>query len=63
VGAKYPDYRQTLYWHPMLSLAPGESMEIECKTPAYSGRFEVFAEGLTAGGQAVSARTALEVVR
>ena len=61
VDSEYPDYRQTLYWHPMLTLAPGESITLECKTPAYSGRFEVVAEGLTEQGEAVSARTTLEV--
>jgi hypothetical protein len=61
VGGDYPDYRQTLYWHPMLTLAPGESLEVKCKTPAYSGRFEVIAEGLTAQGEAASARTTLDV--
>ena len=60
-GADYPDYRQTLYWHPLLTLAPGESVELECKTPAYSGRFDVVAEGLDARGEAVSARTTLSV--
>ena len=61
VGSDYPDYRQTLYWHPLLTLAPGESVELECKTPAYSGRFDVVAEGLDAGGEAVAARTTLNV--
>ena len=61
VGADYPDYRQTIYWHPMLTLAPGESMSVECKTPAYSGRFDVVAEGLTGQGEAVSAHTTLDV--
>jgi hypothetical protein len=61
VGADYPDYRQTLYWHPLLTLGPGESLSVECKTPAYSGRFEVVAEGLNAAGGAVSARATLDV--
>jgi hypothetical protein len=61
VGGEYPDYRQTLYWHPLLTLAPGETLSIPCKTPAYSGRFEVVAEGLTAGGEAVSAHATLTV--
>jgi len=60
-GADYPDYRQTLYWHPLLTLAPGESVELECKTPAYSGRFDVVAEGLDASGDAVSAHATLNV--
>ena len=61
VGSDYPDYRQTLYWHPMLTLAPGERVEVECKTPAYGGRFEVVAEGLTASCDPVRATAAFEV--
>ena len=60
-GSDYPDYRQTLYWHPMLTLAPGERLEVECKTPAYGGRFEVVAEGLTQGQDPVRALAAFEV--
>ena len=61
VGSDYPDFRQTIYWHPLLTLAPGESKEVECKTPAYGGRFEVFAEGLSESGEAVSSRARLDV--
>jgi hypothetical protein len=61
VGGDYPDYRQTIYWHPMLTLAPGERVEVECKTPAYGGRFEVVAEGLTATCNPVRATAAFEV--
>ena len=61
VDSEYPDYRQTIYWHPMLTLAPGESVTVECKTPAYSGRFEVVAEGLTTEGRAVSTRSEFNV--
>ena len=61
VGKDYPDYRQTIYWHPLLTLAPGQSMDIECKTPAYGGRFEVVAEGFGQTGEAVAARATLDV--
>ncbi|MBR5723815.1 MAG: hypothetical protein IKX62_00395 [Bacteroidales bacterium] len=61
VDRAYPDYRQTIYWHPLLTISPGETMEIECKTPDYGGRFEVVAEGLTAQGEAVLAHAALDV--
>jgi len=61
VGSDYPDYRQTIYWHPMLTLAPGESVELECKTPAYGGRFDVVAEGLDSDGAAVFGQTTLDV--
>lgn len=55
VGSDYPDYRQTLLWHPLLTLRPGESIEVECKMPVYSGRFEAVAEGLAEDGSPVSA--------
>ena len=61
VGGDYPDYRQTLLWQPMLTLAPGESVTVQCKTPAYGGRFEVVAEGLSEACKAVSARATLDV--
>lgn len=61
VDEEYPDYRQTLYWHPMLTLEPGQSITLECKTPAYSGRFELAAEGLTAQGDPVSVRSSFSV--
>lgn len=62
VGSDYPDYRQTLYWHPSLTLDPGERLEVECKTPAYGGRFQVVAEGLTQAGEAVLSHTSFQVV-
>lgn len=58
VGRDYPDLRQTLYWHPLLTLAPGQTMEVDCKMPLYGGRFEAVAEGLDAAGQAALARAA-----
>ena len=61
VDSEYPDYRQTIYWHPMLTLEPGRSITLECKTPAYSGRFELAAEGLTEQGDPVSARSSFSV--
>ena len=61
VGSDYPDYRQTIWWHPLLTLEPGETLTLECKTPAYGGRFEAVAEGLDDGGGAVSAFATLDV--
>ena len=53
----YPDYRQTLYWHPMLELAPGTTLRIPVKLPDYEGRFSVVAEGLTTDGKPLEAHT------
>jgi hypothetical protein len=53
----YPDYRQTIYWHPLLTLAPGQTLVIPFKIPDYMGRFKVSAEGLAADGTPVQAET------
>jgi hypothetical protein len=50
-GGGYPDYRQTIYWHPLLELGAGESMTIRCKLPDYKGSFDVWAEGMTRDGK------------
>lgn len=55
--AGYPDYRQTIYWHPMLELEPGQTLVIPCKLPDYKGRFRVSVEGLAASGAPLQAET------
>ena len=59
VGAEYPDYRQTILWHPLLTLAPGETLTMDFKAPAYGGTFEAVVEGLTASGSPTSASARL----
>ena len=44
-----------LYWHPMLTLAPGETLTVDCKMPDYDGPFEAVVEGLTEDGEGVAA--------
>ena len=56
-GDGYPDYRQTIYWHPLLKLAPGQTLVIPCKMPDYEGRFRVSLEGLAADGTPLQAET------
>lgn len=46
-GDTYPDYRQTIYWHPLVTLAPGQTLTIPLQIPDYKGAFVVKAEGLT----------------
>lgn len=53
----YPDYRQTIYWHPLLTLAPGQTLVIPCKLPDYKGGFKVWLEGLSADGTPLHAET------
>ena len=56
-----PDYRQTIYWHPLLDVAPGVELTVPCKQPDYKGRFIVVVEGLSADGTPVRAASAFEL--
>lgn len=57
----YPDYRQTIYWHPLVDLEGGKAMTLECATPQYGGTFIVVVEGVTASGEPVYERKSFEV--
>ena len=57
----YPDYRQTICWHPLVELEPGASLEIACPAPLYKGDFEAVAEGMTASGKAVGSHIRFEI--
>ena len=49
-GDTYPDYRQTIYWHPLLQVDSGQTVIIPIRLPDYKGAFVVKAEGLSASG-------------
>jgi len=57
----YPDYRQTLCWHPLVQLEAGRSLEIHCGKPLYKGHFVALAEGLDADGNPVSCLLCFEI--
>lgn len=57
----YPDYRQTLCWHPLVQLEAGRSLEIHCGKPLYKGHFVAVAEGLDAAGNPVSCLLRFEI--
>ena len=45
-----PDLRQTIFWHPVVELAPGESRTLEYVLPSYQGNFKVVVEGFDTSG-------------
>ena len=57
-----PNYRETLYWNPMVRMAPGDALRFECVAPKYPGHFELVVEGVTESGQPVFYRTSFEVL-
>lgn len=71
-GASYPvaylgqpaqglDYRQLLYWHPLLTLEESTSYKISLVAPAYSGTFRAVAEGWDDTGAPVHEEYTFEV--
>ena len=45
-----PDLRQTILWHPVIELAPGESRTLEYCLPSYDGDFKAVVEGFDSAG-------------
>lgn len=54
------DLRQTVFWHPLVELAPGESRVLDYILPSYEGRFEAVVEGFDADGAPQYLRTILD---
>lgn len=51
----YPDYRQTIYWHPLVEVPAGASVHVPCRLPSYAGDFVIVVEGMAADGAPVTA--------
>lgn len=58
---KRPDQRDQLYWKPLLQVAKGQSTNIQFYTSDVTGSFQIFIEGFTTDGQAVSISDTFEV--
>lgn len=61
LDGEYPDYRRTIYWHPIVELEAGESIDLDVALPSYSGRFRVVVEGISDEGTAVREYSTFEV--
>lgn len=57
----YPDYRQTIYWHPAVELVPDDILQLDCVTPDYEGTFEIVVEGIDEAGNPLKAVSRFEV--
>lgn len=49
-GEDHPDLRQTLLWHPLVDIGPGESRILHFRLPSYDGKFGLKVEGFDAKG-------------
>ena len=55
------DYRQTLYWHPVVSLEAGKEKRLEIRTPSYPGVFKIVVEGIDSSGAPLYSESSFEV--
>lgn len=55
------EYRQTLYWNPLVNIEAGENSTVRVKMPSYPGTFRICVEGVTASGKPVSASSSFKI--
>lgn len=58
---RYPDYRQTVYWHPVLDIEAGQTVQVKVVLPSYPGHFVVTVEGFAEDGTPVSQTASFDV--
>lgn len=58
---EHPDYRQTIYWNPIVDVLSGKSFRIDCKAPMYKGDFVIIVEGVTESGRPVYGKSSFRV--
>ncbi len=51
--ANYPNYNNTIYWNPLVTLKGGGNFGFNCVLPAYKGEFRVVVEGIGSKGTGV----------
>lgn len=55
------DYRQLLYWHPLLEAGAGQSIGIQLTAPSYTGTFAVSIQGISEDGSPVRFVTLFDI--
>lgn len=60
-GGSYPDYRETIYWHPIVNMESGEKRDMRCIAPLYSGDFEIVLEGVSESGTPIFYKSTLKI--
>jgi hypothetical protein len=58
---RIPDFRNCLYWNPLVNIKPGEKASLEFYTSDNKGEFEVVVNGLTAEGEIIEKRCRFKV--
>ena len=54
-NGKYPNFNNTIYWNPAVTVNGGGEFDLECVLPDYKGKFKVVVEGVQSNGNGVYA--------
>lgn len=60
-GEHFPDFRNTLYWEPAVTITKNRNLVVEFPASRLSGIFTINVQGLTTEGHPVAATTTFEV--
>lgn len=52
-NGKYPNFNNTIYWNPAVTINAGGEFDFECVLPDYKGKFKVVIEGVQGNGNGV----------
>ena len=53
----YPNFNNTVFWNPIVEIAPEGTFSFNCVKPQYKGKFKMVIEGIDSNGEAVYAST------
>ena len=54
-NGKYPNFNNTVYWNPAVTVGAGGEFDLKCVLPDYKGKFKVVVEGVDSNGNGVYA--------
>ena len=57
----YPNFNNTIYWNPVVEIAPGGTFSFNCVKPQYKGKFRLVIEGIDTNGEAIYTSTVFTI--
>ena len=57
----YPNFNNTIYWNPVVEIAPEGTFSFNCIKPQYKGKFKLVIEGIDSNGEEVYTSTVFTI--
>lgn len=57
----YPNFNNTIYWNPVVEIAPEGTFSFNCVKPQYKGKFKLVIEGIDSNGETVYTSTVFSI--